>query len=90
MSQILWNRTTSFSPKCVDVMDLFIKNPTIFFTPKTAALTLESSYHHVKTCMNILFHGNYLSKDNGNTYSITLANMRLWAIRFKIHVESLR
>ena len=84
------DRTTIFSPTCMRIMDLFLANPLIYFTPKTACLTLnDGSYHNVKKCMNILYCNNLLTKEGGNGtnyYSLTKENMDLWVYRFRNYV----
>ena len=82
-------RTTIFSPTCQRVMDLFLSNPLIYFTPKTASLTINLPYDTVKNCMGLLLENNLLTKEGGNNtnyYSITKNNMILWRDKFKEYV----
>ena len=86
------NRTSPFSPTCTKIMDLFLSYPTIYFTPKTASMSLDDArYHTVKTCMSLLLSNSYLSKNsmNENTYYITKENMEFWVTDFKNHINNL-
>ena len=80
--------TTCFSKTCVAVMDFFLQNVTLYFTPTTVALCMERSLATIKDCMNILRKNSYLSKisDDGTVYYVTKENMILWHTDFKKHV----
>jgi len=81
---------TVFSPTCYEVMSLFLNDPTIYYTPTTAALSLQKPIATVKSCMNLLKSNFYLSKvtETGSTYHITKENMESWYTDFKNHILS--
>lgn len=80
---------TAFSPTCVEVMDFFLQNPTSYYTPTTAALSLEKPIATIKACMNLLKSNSYLSKttETGTSYHITKENMEFWCTDFKKLLE---
>ena len=83
------NRTTVFSATCQRIMDLFLSNPSIYFTPKTASMTTGLPYHTTKTCMGLLWRNELLTKEGGkgtNYYNITSDNMKFWAKVFRRYV----
>jgi len=82
---------TAFSPTCVEVMDFFLKDPTIYHTPTTTALSLEKSVATIKACMNLLKSNSYLSKvtETSTSYHITKENMGFWCTDFKKQLEQL-
>ena len=81
---------TVFSPTCCDVMDLFLNDPTIYYTPTTAALSLDKPLSTIKSCMNLLKSNSYLTKvtETGSTYHITKENMEFWVTDFRNHILS--
>lgn len=83
--------TTCFSKTCMDVMDFFLRNVTLYFTPKTAALSMERPLPTIKDCMNLLRRNLYLSKisDEGTVYHVTRENMEFWVTDFRKHVLQL-
>ncbi len=80
--------TTCYSPTCIDVIDFFLQNVTLYFTPTTAALSLEKPLSTIKDCMNLLKRNSYLSKitDSGTVYHITKENMEFWVTDFRKNV----
>jgi len=82
---------TCFSPMCINVMDFFLQNVNLYFTPLTVSLSMEKQQHSVKACMNLLKRASYLSKisDNGTVYHITKENMGFYHADFKNHVLAL-
>jgi len=85
-------RKTCFTQSAIDVMDFFLQNVTLYFTPYTAALSMKKSPATIKDCMRLLKQNSYLSKlsDDGTVYYITLENMEFWSTDFKTHVISLQ
>lgn len=79
-----------FSNTCSEIMDFFLQNPTLYFTPLTVSLSMEKSQATIKDCMNLLKSNSYLSKvsDSGSVYHITKENMEFWVTDFKNHVLS--
>jgi len=70
-------------------MDFFLSHADCYFTPRTAAKTLELSYDSVKNCMSLLLKNSYLTKEDGpgtNHYNITKENMQFWAVDYKARV----
>lgn len=88
---IYLGRTSPFSPTCMEIMDFFLENPTLYFTPMTTALSMELSPDTVKNCMSLLFKNSYLTKTGVNSthYHITKENMEFWRTDFKNHVLGL-
>lgn len=84
------NRTTPYSPTCMNIMDFFIGNPTLYFTPITAykSLDIDVSPDTVKNCMSLLSKNNYLTKDSlqGTAYHITKENMEFWITDFRNYI----
>jgi len=72
-------------------MDFFLQNVTLYFTPLTAALSLEKPVSTISDCINLLKRNSYLSKisDDGTSYYITKENMEFWHTDFKKHVLAL-
>jgi len=95
MNRIMYRTSqTAFSPTSNNIMDQFLKDPTIYYTPMTMYLTLDLdiSSHTVKTCMSLLLKNSYLTKEGGmgtNHYSITKENMEFWVTDFRSHVLEL-
>lgn len=89
--EITGKKFTVFSQTCIDVMDFFLQNPTLYFTPTTTALSMEKPLATIKGCMNLLKSNSYLSKisDSQSTYHITKENMEFWVTDFKTHVLSI-
>ena len=83
--------TTCFSPTCIDVMDFFLHNDEMYFTPTTVALSMKRPLSTIKDCMNLLKRNSYLSKisDEQTVYHITEENMEFWVMDFRNHVLSL-
>lgn len=79
---------TAFSPTCVEIMDFFLHNATLYHTPTTAALSLEKPPTTIKSCMQLLHRNSYLSKETGTAYHITKENMEFWRTDFKNHILS--
>ncbi len=84
-------RKTCFTQNCIDVMDFFLQNPTSYYTPYTASLSMKKSHPTIKDCMRLLKQNSYLSKlsDDGTVYHITKENMEFWHTDFKSHVLAL-
>jgi len=82
-------RKSCFTNSCCKVMDFFLSYPDLYFTPRTAALSLQMSPPTVKDCMNILKQNFYLSKlsDDGTVYHITSQNMEFWRTDFTSHLK---
>lgn len=84
------HRTTPYSPTCMSVMDFFIQNPTICFTPITVykSLDFDVTPDTVKNCMGLLYKNSYLTKDSlqGTTYHITKENMEFWVTDFRNYI----
>jgi len=95
MNRIMYRTTqTPFSPTSENIMDQFLKDPTIYYTPMTMylSLDLDISPHTVKSCMSLLLKNSYLTKEGGmdtNYYSITKENREFWDIDFKNHISKL-
>jgi len=85
------SQTTCFSKTCTAVMDFFLQNVTLYFTPTTTALCMERPLPTIKDCMNLLRRNSYLSKisDDGTVYHVTKENMQFWHTDFKKHVLAL-
>jgi len=79
---------TCFSPQCIKLMDFFLQNVTLYFTPLTTALSLEKPVSIISDCINLLRKNSYLSKvaDDGTVYHVTKENMQFWHTDFKEHV----
>ena len=79
---------TVFSDTCIDIMDFYLQNSTLYFTPTTTALSMEKSIPTIKSCMNLLKSNSYLSKvsDSGTVYHITKENMEFWITDFRNNV----
>lgn len=78
----------------MNIMDLFLENPTIYFTPMTThlSLNLDISPDTVKNMMSLLLKNSYLTKEGGprtNHYRITKENMEFWVTDFRNHVLDL-
>ena len=84
-------KRTVFSETCVSIMDFFLQNVTLYFTPKTVSLSMSVSHSTIKDCMQLLKKNQYLSKesDGGSVYHITKENMEFWHTDFKNHVLTL-
>ena len=81
-------RKSCFGDTTCKVMDFFLSNVTSFYTPLTAALSMELPHPTVKDCMRLLYQSGYLTKlsPDGTAYHITKQNMQFWAIDFKNHI----
>lgn len=81
-------KRTIFSEQCIRVMDFFLKNNGLYFTPLTASLSLKESHVSIKDCMNLLKANSYLSKlsDGGSVYFVSDSNMEFWHTDFKNHI----
>lgn len=96
MNRILYRTTqTAFSPTGQNIMEQFLHDPTIYYTPMTMHLTLglNISSHTVKACMSLLLKNSYLTKEGGNGtnhYCITKENMEFWITDFRNHVLELK
>ena len=83
-------KRTTFSQTCCDIMDFYLTNPILFFTPLTTSLSMERSAPTIKDCMNLLRQNNYLSKlPHSTVYFITRENMEFWRTDFKNHILNL-
>ncbi len=84
------NRTTPYSPTCMKIMDFFIQNPTLYFTPITVfkSSDFDVSTFTVKHCMSLLHKNSYLTKDSlqGTAYHITKENMEFWVTDFRNYI----
>ncbi|MCJ8306738.1 MAG: hypothetical protein HRU07_06790 [Nitrosopumilus sp.] len=88
------NTSTPYTPTCIKIMDFFIDNVTLYFTPMTAykSLDVDVTPDTVKSCMNLLLKNSYLTKEGGkrtNYYSITKENMEFWVTDFRKYVLEL-
>lgn len=81
-------RKSCFSDSCCEVMDFFLSNAGLYFTPRTAALSMEKPAATIKDCMRLLKQNQYLSKlsDDGTVHHITKENMEFWHTDFKRHI----
>ena len=81
-------RKSCFGDNPIRVMDFFLDNVGLYFTPKTAALSMEMAAPTAKDIMRLLKQNSYLSKlsDMGTVYFITKENMEFWRTDFKNHV----
>lgn len=84
-------KRTVFSPTCVEIMDFFLNNVNLYFTPLTTALSINKSQSTIKDCMNLLKTNSYITKINnsGSVYHLTKENMEFWRTDFKTHVLAL-
>lgn len=84
-------RKSCFGDGPIEVMDFFLSNPSSFYTPLTASLSMKKSHPTVKDHMRLLKQNFYLSKlsEAGTVYYITKENMEFWRTDFKNHVVSL-
>lgn len=84
-------RKSCFTDSCYDIMDFFLQNPRLYFTPYTASLSMNRSHPTIKDCMRLLHRNSYLSKlsHDGSVYHMTLENMKFWRVGFKNYMESL-
>lgn len=90
-ARIIFKSTyTPYSPTCMKIEDLFLDNPSIYFTPMTVSKTLKISPNTTKANMRLLLSNSYLTKDDGNNYSITKENMEFWVTDFRNHVLVLK
>jgi len=83
--------TTPYSPTGMSLMDFFLTNPTLYFTPMTVykSIGLGVSPDTIKNCMNLLLKNSYLTKENGkgtNHYCITKENMEFWITDFRRYI----
>ena len=85
-------RKTCFTDNTIDVMDFFLQNITLYFTPYTTSLSMKKSHYTIKDCMRLLHQNSYLSKlsADGTVYHITKENMEFWHTDFKNHILSLQ
>lgn len=84
-------RKSCFTDTCCSVMEFFLSNAGLYFTPTAAALSMGKPLPTVKDCMRLLRQNNYLSKlsDNGTVYYITEENMEFWHTDFKAYILDL-
>lgn len=88
------SRMSPYSPTCMMIMDFFLENVTLYFTPMTVYKSLENNVTSdtIKSCMSLLLKNSYLTKEDGigtNHYNITKENMEFWVTDFKSHVLEL-
>lgn len=84
-------RKNCFTKSIIDVMDFFLEHAGLYFTPYTAALSMDRSHYTIKDYMRLLKQNSYLTKlsDDGTVYFITQENMEFWRTDFKNHVMHL-
>jgi len=85
---------TPYSPTHQDVINKFLQDPTIYYTPMTMYLSMNTkcACDTIKNCMQLLLKNSYLTKEGGsgtNYYCITKENIEFWVTDFRRHVLEL-
>lgn len=70
-------------------MDFFLSNVTLYFTPKTAGLSMGRPLPTIKDCMRLLWSNSYLSKfsHDGTVYFMNRENIQFWSTDYRNYLK---